>query len=325
MDNSKITIILGTYNGEKYIEKQLLSLYNQTKQPDEVIISDDCSTDKTKLIVKNFISKNNLNNWTLLDNKTNKGFFKNFISMLEKTTGDIIFFCDQDDIWKSNKIEIMYNYLKSNPNILSLSCDFNTMDMNDKINKEESLSLSNSTINKVNFYELLEKSSILGCCMCFRRSLLSYINLNDKIQCYGSHDTYINLLSSLKDGTYKIPDKLINYRIHQNNTSFSLTQKRTIDFRLKTVKNRRLFLEGFLESINDSLSNYNINYIIALKKSIILNKKRESVLEKKSILKSILLIKFLSTYKKMKGSFIGGIKLYFTDLYYVLFLRNAHS
>ena len=62
MDNSKITIILGTYNGEKYIEKQLLSLYNQTKQPDEVIISDDCSTDKTKLIVKNFISKNNLNN-----------------------------------------------------------------------------------------------------------------------------------------------------------------------------------------------------------------------------------------------------------------------
>ena len=87
-----ISIAMTTYNGEKYILDQLISLRDQSKKPDEVIIVDDCSTDSTPLLTKKFIKENKLENWKLFLLKKNIGYKKAFQTAISKTNGEIIFF-----------------------------------------------------------------------------------------------------------------------------------------------------------------------------------------------------------------------------------------
>jgi len=113
----KLSIVLSTYNGEKYILEQLQSLMNQSRPADEVLIFDDCSTDDTATIIREFLDKNALLNWKLCVNKQNKGWRRNFIEGIQAAKGDLIFTCDQDDIWLSSKLELMEETMKNNPNI----------------------------------------------------------------------------------------------------------------------------------------------------------------------------------------------------------------
>lgn len=87
----KTSVVISTYNGEKYILEQLDSIRTQTLTVDEVLIFDDRSHDNTVELCRDFINKFNLENWKVLNNEKNKGFVKNFIDGLYETTGDIIF------------------------------------------------------------------------------------------------------------------------------------------------------------------------------------------------------------------------------------------
>lgn len=113
-----ISVLMSAYNGSKYIEEQLDSLRNQSRQIDEVVIIDDCSTDDTSEIVTNYINQYDLKpGWKLVKNSTNQGWKKNFMSGLSLLHGDLIFFSDQDDIWYGNKIEVYENILNKNSEI----------------------------------------------------------------------------------------------------------------------------------------------------------------------------------------------------------------
>ena len=94
---SKISVAMTTYNGEKYIEKQLESLRLQTRKIDEVIICDDRSKDNTEKVVTDYINKYNLTGWKFIVNEKNLGFIENFKKSMRLTTGDYIFLADQDD------------------------------------------------------------------------------------------------------------------------------------------------------------------------------------------------------------------------------------
>ena len=104
-----ISVVLATFNGEKYILEQLKSISRQKRIPDEVIISDDQSGDRTKKIVLEFIKENKLRNWKLIENNGKKGVTHNFLNALKCARGNIIFLCDQDDIWEIDKVETMEN------------------------------------------------------------------------------------------------------------------------------------------------------------------------------------------------------------------------
>ena len=101
----KISVVMTTYNGEKYVEEQLDSIRVQTRKADEVLIFDDQSSDKTVKIIQHYIDDNKLNNWKITVNAVNKGWRKNFFDGIQETSGDVIFLCDQDDIWVPDKIE----------------------------------------------------------------------------------------------------------------------------------------------------------------------------------------------------------------------------
>ena len=113
----KTSVVMSTYNGEEYIIEQLDSLRNQSRPADEVLIADDCSTDNTVDIVRNYIKKNNLTTWKLVVNKQNKGWRRNFMEAMWSTSGDLVFPCDQDDIWRLDKIEIMTKLMGDNSQI----------------------------------------------------------------------------------------------------------------------------------------------------------------------------------------------------------------
>lgn len=85
------SVIMTTYNGEKYIFEQLESIRGQTLCVDEVLIFDDGSTDRTLQIIKNYIQSNSLNNWAVKVNDRNLGWKANFMLGSQNATGRYIF------------------------------------------------------------------------------------------------------------------------------------------------------------------------------------------------------------------------------------------
>ncbi len=93
LENSRVSVVIASYNGVKWIGKQLDSIRAQTRTPDEVIISDDCSTDGTYEFCEKYISDYELEGWKVYRNENNVGLSKNFRLALSKCTGDYVFTC----------------------------------------------------------------------------------------------------------------------------------------------------------------------------------------------------------------------------------------
>lgn len=152
------SVCMGIYNGEKYIEQQLESIYEQTKQPDEVILCDDGSTDATVSIVMSFIKRHGLDGkWRLLQNTENKGYPENFYYAMSLCTQEIVFLADQDDIWKPEKLEKMCEVFETHSQAKVVCCKFGLIDaqgnriraiMQPTVSRE-SCDLNNVSIEKV--------------------------------------------------------------------------------------------------------------------------------------------------------------------------------
>ncbi len=120
----KTSVLISTYNGEQFIRGQLASLLGQTVQPDEVLIVDDCSTDSTYAKTQAFLQRNSLDGWKLSRNERNRGFRANFRALAEAATGDLIFFCDQDDVWGERKIESCMDFMAEHPEVNLVCTDY---------------------------------------------------------------------------------------------------------------------------------------------------------------------------------------------------------
>lgn len=100
----KISVVMATYNGEKYIEEQINSIVNQSYAPNEIVICDDCSSDNTLSVINNIKIPDNIK-IVIRKNDENLGYIKNFRQSISLATGDYIFLCDQDDRWHPEKIK----------------------------------------------------------------------------------------------------------------------------------------------------------------------------------------------------------------------------
>src|SRR5512135_1032010 len=105
---SKVSVCMATHNGAKYIQRQLNSILKQLDKSDEVIISDDSSTDDTVTLIKSFCDER----ITLLEDNTFFSPIFNIENALRKASGEIIFPSDQDDIWLDNKISVVRDKFK---------------------------------------------------------------------------------------------------------------------------------------------------------------------------------------------------------------------
>jgi glycosyltransferase involved in cell wall biosynthesis len=108
-----ISIVLSTYNGERYLREQMETVVNQTYSPLEIIVVDDKSTDSTPEIIREYASR-----FPIIKayfNEENLGYVKNFEKGARLSGGDFISFCDQDDVWTLNKTEILIEAIGSKP------------------------------------------------------------------------------------------------------------------------------------------------------------------------------------------------------------------
>ena len=231
MNSSKTTcsVAIAVYNGEKFIEQQLMSILNQTRPVDEVIICDDGSNDKTIEIINNIITTNNLTKWHLHRNSKNLGAGENFNTAIKKCSGDIIFFCDQDDVWHKNKVEEIINVFDTNSDVKSVVTNFKLIDENNNYlfndNKLDNPwfhcedyqpEAHNPLLYKVPLSTILIQCVSPGCTQAMRKELVDSLLSFNYDPMY--HDLKVQLISGLYDGLYYLNKPLTKYRIHSKNT-----------------------------------------------------------------------------------------------------------
>lgn len=222
----EISVVIATYNGEKYILKQLESIRNQTRKADEVIIVDDRSTDATYRIVMEYINHHTLQNWKLYLNDKNLGYKKNFKKGIELASGKLFFLCDQDDEWEKNKIELMTKVMKDNPQIQALNCGVRLIDGDSKeIEYKQAKNMyncgflySNQPVGQIAYFTypyLLKHNISPGCTMVITQKLRS--DFLDTYKYDLPHDWHLNLLASVDFGCAFYNRPLVNYRRHSDN------------------------------------------------------------------------------------------------------------
>lgn len=145
-----VSLVIPTYNGERYLPNFLLSIYFQSRKPDQVIFQDDGSSDNTVQIIRAFIDEHKLN-WILKVNNLNKGWRLNFESLISEADGDVIFLADQDDLWKPNKIEQMVTIFEKVKEVQVLTSNYDTdiSDTGKKVPIDSILLSSKEPIKKV--------------------------------------------------------------------------------------------------------------------------------------------------------------------------------
>ena len=207
-----ISVCIATYNGEKYIREQLDSILFQLSDSDEVIISDNGSTDSTIDIVKSY------NDARIKLSHFERNLYKdvphycvtmNFENAIKKSSGEYIFLSDQDDIWLPNKVEYILKYLRDYDLVIS---DFEYVDSElnplGKRKYGENFKFHNYLLLGGKYY---------GCVMAFNRKILNYVlPFPNKLLL---HDYWIGILSEINGSVKYLNIPLVKYRTHASNTS----------------------------------------------------------------------------------------------------------
>lgn len=237
-----ISVCMATYNGERYIYKQIKSIIQELTEEDEIIISDDGSTDSTIQIIKEF-NDSRIKIIQHIKTKTSKYKFdlvtRNIENAIKHSNGDIIFLADQDDIWINDKIDKIKSVMKDYDVVLH---DCSVIDDNCNILIKSYFDLNNSHKGII---RNLTKNSYMGCCMAFKKEMLDFLIPFPKIEV--PHDIWIGLIGEYFGKVCFLKDKLVLYRRHGNNLSPS-GESSNNSFLFK-IKYRFLLIKGLISRI----------------------------------------------------------------------------
>jgi glycosyltransferase involved in cell wall biosynthesis len=268
----KISIALCTYNGEKFLTEQVNSFLSQTRLPDEVVVCDDCSSDKTVKIIRDFAARAPFP-VRLYANETNLRSTKNFEKAISLCEGDIILLSDQDDVWHKNKLEKFAAAFEIDEQIGLVFCDGELVDEN--LTSLNSTSWQALQFDKKRQYSvkngdglavILDGNVASGCMMAFRakyKNLLLPIpnDIQDVI-----HDHWIALLMSTVAKVNLIPERLVKYRQHSGQQlGMSVTTKTSLALREKIAikpdfQVHQFRLEDLKKRLNDRINAQAENY-----------------------------------------------------------------
>jgi len=209
-----------TYNGAEFLPAQLESIASQIRRPDEIVISDDGSTDETQSVITDFADKSSLP-IAVHTNMQNVGSVKNFERAIELCTGDIIALSDQDDVWREDRLQLIETTFNKNPNAGLVFSDAEIVD--EKLN-----SLGRRMWDEVGFDNhkrkllangraldvLITGWTVTGATMAFRSNYKSLaLPVPTNIQMI--HDGWIALTVAAVADVVAIEEPLIKYRQHE--------------------------------------------------------------------------------------------------------------
>lgn len=265
---SKIDILMATYNGENFLKEQIESILNQTYSNFRLIISDDCSKDTTREILKEYEKKDN--RIEIYFQEKNLGYVKNFEFLLNKVQNEFYMLSDQDDYWLPEKIEKSLEKLQEN-NVDLVFGDLEVVDENLKTIYPAfgDFMLLNRKINKyINSYKVnYLYNCVTGCTVLAKKETLKKILPLPNNSKFLIHDHWIGLMAGIYGKLAYIPEKYIKYRQHGDNqvgvnkishgfTELNQVRKLFIDVKLGVfgtyVKNANRFPKDIQEINQDA-------------------------------------------------------------------------
>jgi len=215
-----ISICMATYNGEKYIKKQLDSILHQLRDEDELIVSDDSSTDATLEIIRSY----NDCRIKILQNQKFSSPIYNFENALKYAEGDVVVLADQDDVWDDNKLQVIReNFENKSSEILLQMYNGKCIDEFENTIEEDLFAYLHV---REGFMRNIIKNSFIGCNIAFTKNLLDVSLPFPKN--LPMHDMWLGCTAYLYGNVEFIDIKVFNYRVHKNNYSMknnSLWQK----------------------------------------------------------------------------------------------------
>ena len=233
------SVALCTFNGEKYLKEQLESILSQEIPVNEIVICDDGSTDGTSAILKIYEKQFPLF-FKVFFNEKNLGYVRNFEKALSLCENEIIFLCDQDDIWFKNKIKHVLQFLEKNPHIALVAHDAELTGTSNETRSFWDLKNFKEKGKTKTSEELLslilsEGNIFPGMTLAIRREILkNYLPLQ-KVDSIIIHD-YEILIRGLRDRKFGIiEEKLSCYRQHENQSIGYKEKNSTVKNDLKQI------------------------------------------------------------------------------------------
>lgn len=320
----KIDILLATYNGEKYLKEQIESILNQTYKNIQIIISDDCSKDRTKDILKEYESNEKIK---VFYQEKNLGYVKNFEFLLKQVESNIYMLSDQDDVWKKEKVEKTVEKLKQE-NLDLVFGDLEVVDENlNTICKSYNkyMHLNNKIEKYLKDYRLQYMYNCMtGCTIASKKEWLDKILPLPTNSKYMIHDYWIGLIIALNGKVGYLKEPYILYRQHGNNQvgiskashKFKkLEQVRNLSIDIKLgifetyVKNEKVFPDNLRKQNKEALEYFKM---LQTKKNI--NFRKWNIFYK--LYKTETIFKFLENF--MVLNMPGVTKIAFSIRYQIL-------
>ena len=220
MSQPSISVALCTYNGAVYLQEQLDSIANQSRLPDELVVCDDVSSDGTVEILEAF-ARSAPFPVRIFRNPENLGYVRNFEQAIGLCKGDLIFLCDQDDVWRADKVQQMADAFAENPDVGLVFSDGELVDAERKpmrVRLWKSVNLSGAVQKRFEaehpFAALVVRNYVTGATLAMRAAFREQVL---PIPDHWVHDHWISTVISLHARLIGIPEPLIEYRQHEGN------------------------------------------------------------------------------------------------------------
>jgi glycosyltransferase involved in cell wall biosynthesis len=209
----KISVVMATYNGHRYIYDQIASILAQLEPEDELIIVDDASRDDTLRIIDSFRSRQ----IKLFQNNSNAGVLASFERGLKYARNEYIFLSDQDDIWSPDKRRSYLDAFFQSKEIMLVISDLVVIDAEDKIISHSFMEGRGGFSGGV--LDTLWKNRYIGCSIAIRRSVLNYCLPFPKI--LPMHDMWLGVASAILGRVCYLQKPYMQYRRHELNVTSS--------------------------------------------------------------------------------------------------------
>ncbi len=240
----KVSIAMCTYNGQRFLAAQLQSFLDQTVRPDELVVCDDGSSDDSVALVQAFAARAPFV-VRLIRNPQKLGYIRNFEQAIAQCTGDLVFLCDQDDVWAARKIEKLRDVFAAEPQVGLVLHDFVRVNAEggpydfpeERYGERQLLGAElpdEVRTHGIRAFLLPSPRAWCGCMMAFRREWSSVLL---PIYPGKGHDDWILKLLGLLTEVRFVGEPLIQYRMHSSNSNnHEVGRKAWVVFFLKLHK-----------------------------------------------------------------------------------------
>jgi glycosyltransferase involved in cell wall biosynthesis len=237
-----VSIILPVYNCEKYIRKTIDSVLNQTYSNFELLVIDDGSTDATSIIVQSFID----NRIQLIQFKKNKGLIEVLNHGIKIAKGKYIARLDGDDICLPTRLEKQVNWLEKKQKTAVVATQISFINEDDETTGDWQLDIQTNTADQI------RKAMLWECCIAhpsvmMRAEIIKQYQYSIRQKHTEDYDLWLQILS---DGfcIEKIPEQLLQYRVHTQSVTGSFHRKKNPFFTVANTK--RKFLINQIKKIS---------------------------------------------------------------------------